>query len=91
MMMTPRVSVCENHIDFQLTRSAAYDSLLQALKSYLQKTYGKEAYQSILLHEVIHWLRLMPYKLAHDRKRVPMFFAGLVMVMNDAAKEIGIE
>ena len=28
MMMTPRCTVQENHIDFQLTRSAAYDTLL---------------------------------------------------------------
>ena len=31
------------------------------------------------------WLRLMPYKLAKDRKRAPMFYAGLVMVANDVA------
>ena len=32
------------------------------------------------MHEVIHWLRLMPYKLNKDRKRAAMFYAGLVMV-----------
>lgn len=25
----------------------------------------------------------MPYKINRDRKRVPMFFAGLLMVAND--------
>ena len=29
------------------------------------------------MHEVIHWLRLMPYKLNKDRKRAAMFYAGL--------------
>ena len=28
-------------------------------------------------------LRLMPYKLNKDKKRAPMFYAGLVMVAND--------
>ena len=37
------------------------------------------------MHEVIHWLRLLPYKLAKDRKRAPMFYAGLGMVANDVA------
>ena len=37
------------------------------------------------MHEVIHWLRLMPYKLNKDRKRAAMFYAGLVMVANDVA------
>ena len=39
--------------------------------------------ESIFLHELIHWLRLMPYKINRDRKRAPMFFAGLLMVAND--------
>ncbi len=31
MMMTPRCTVQENRIDFQLTRSAAYDALFEAV------------------------------------------------------------
>ena len=87
MMMTPRVTVAENRIDFALTRSAAYDGLLAALRSYLAGRYTPRQVESILMHEVIHWLRLMPYKLSKDKKRAPMFYAGLVMVANDVAKE----
>lgn len=90
MMMTPHCSVEQNRIDFQLTRSAAYETLLSELRIYLEEAYGPEAWRSILMHEVIHWLRLLPYKLANDRKRAPMFYAGLIMVANDAAKEFGI-
>lgn len=85
MMMTPRVTVAGNHIDFALTRSAAYDALLETLMTDLAGRYPAEQVDSILMHEVIHWLRLMPYKLARDRKRAAMFYAGLVMVANDAA------
>lgn len=84
MMMTPRVTVQGNHIDFALTRSAAYDGLFTDLMAELGKRYPRQM-DSILMHEVIHWLRLMPYKLSKDRKRAPMFYAGLVMVANDAA------
>ncbi len=84
MMMTPRVTVQGNHIDFALTRSAAYDGLLADLMADLGRRYPDQL-DSILMHEVIHWLRLMPYKLSKDRKRAPMFYAGLVMVANDAA------
>ncbi|MDO5444376.1 MAG: lysylphosphatidylglycerol synthase transmembrane domain-containing protein [Eubacteriales bacterium] len=90
MMMTPRCSVAENHINFQLTRSAAYDSILSDFRSYITEIYGADAYRSILMHEVVHWLRLMPYKILKDKKRAPMFYAGLIMVANDAAKEFGI-
>ena len=85
MMKTPRAAVQENRIDFQLTRSAAYDALLAALMEDLKQRYPRAQVESILMHEVIHWLRLMPYKLAKDRKRAPMFYAGLVMVANDVA------
>lgn len=84
MMMTPRVSVRENHIDFALTRSAAYDALFADLMADLGRRYPDQL-DSILMHEVIHWLRLMPYKLSRDRKRAAMFYAGLVVVANDAA------
>ena len=90
MMMTPRCSVNENHIDFQLTRSAAYDSILADFRSYIIDIYGPKAFRSILMHEVVHWLRLMPYKISKDKKRAPMFYAGLIMAANDAAKELGI-
>ena len=85
MMMTPRVTVQGNHIDFALTRSAAYDALLETLMTDLAGRYPAEQVDSILMHEVVHWLRLMPYKLSRDRKRAAMFYAGLVMVANDAA------
>ncbi|HJG29565.1 MAG TPA: flippase-like domain-containing protein [Subdoligranulum variabile] len=84
MMMTPRVTVQGNHIDFALTRSAAYDALFADLMADLERRYPDQV-DSILMHEVVHWLRLMPYKLSRDRKRAPMFYAGLVMVANDAA------
>ena len=76
MMMTPRVSVQGSRIDFALTRSAAYDALLADLMAQLAARYPAEQVDSILMHEVVHWLRLMPYKLTRDRKRAPMFFAG---------------
>ena len=63
----------------------AYDALLTAMLDDLKARYPREQVESILMHEVVHWLRLMPYKLAKDRKRAPMFYAGLVMVANDVA------
>ena len=83
MMMTPRCTVQENHIDFQLTRSAAYDTLFEAVCDDLRARCGAAGLHSILAHELIHWLRLMPYKLNKDKMRAPMFYAGLVMVAND--------
>lgn len=55
MMKTPRAAVQENRIDFQLTRSAAYDALLAALMEDLKQRYPRAQVESILMHEVIHW------------------------------------
>lgn len=90
MMKTPRVAVAGNHIDFALTRSAAYDALLAAMRGYLAEHYSPRQIESIFMHEVIHWLRLMPYKLSKDKKRAPMFYAGLLMVANDVAAMMGL-
>lgn len=83
LMMTPRVTVQENRIDFTFTRSAAYDALFGAVRAYLENRYSPRQVESIFLHELIHWLRLMPYKLSKDKKRAPMFYAGLLLVAND--------
>lgn len=90
MMKTPRVSVTGNRIDFALTRSAAYDALLDSLRAYLAAHYTPRQIESIFMHEVIHWLRLMPYKLAKDKKRAPMFYGGLLLVANDVARMAGL-
>ena len=88
LMRTPYVTVSGNHIDFSMTRSSAYDALLKELRAYLAENFSAEAQKSIYLHELIHWLRLMPYKISKDRDRAPMFYAGLVMVANDVRKEL---
>ena len=50
----------------------------------LQSRYPAAQVESILMHEVIHWLRLMPYKLAKDHARADVLRrAGLVA--NDVA------
>ena len=52
-----------------------YETMLREL--------GPERTRSIYYHEIIHWLRLMPYKIEKDGKRAFLFYAGMLMVMND--------
>ena len=85
-MMTPHVTVRGESIEFTCTRSAAYDALLADLERFFRERFSERQIQSIYLHELIHWLRLMPYKLGKDRKRAPMFFGGLLLVANDIAE-----
>lgn len=83
MTKTSAVSVAKNRVDFIYTRSAAYDELFLALKGYLEEHFSPAQVRSIFYHELVHWLRLLPYKIRKDAKRAPMFYAGFIMVAND--------
>ena len=87
MMMTKFVNIRENHIDFSYTVSSAYKELLSFYQDYLKKHFRSEQIRNIYLHEIIHWLRLMPYKINKDTERAPMFYAGLIMVANDVYRK----
>ena len=83
MMKTSAVSVSKNSVDFICTRSSAYDALFEALRRYLDEHFTPAEVRSIFHHELVHWLRLLPYKLRKDPGLAPMFYAGFIMVAND--------
>ena len=55
----------------------------------MHNNLGEERTRSIYFHEIIHWLRLMPYKIEKDGKRALLFYAGMLMVMNDVIEMYG--
>ena len=89
LMSTKDVKVEANRINFLFTRSSVYMELHDSLKSYMLEKFGKEKTRSIYFHEIIHWLRLMPYKIEKDEKRAMLFYAGMIMVMNDVIEMYG--
>ena len=82
-MKTSAVTVSKNRIDFVYARSAVYDALHETLRGYLKERFGEEGTRSVYCHELIHWLRLLPYKIRKDSRLAPIFYAGFVMVAND--------
>lgn len=85
LMNTQNVTVRENRIDFLFLKSTAYEQLYSDYAEYLKTAFGMEKVRSIFYHEAVHWLRLMPYKLRKDGKKAVIFYAGLLMVLNDIA------
>lgn len=83
LMLTDKVSVKKNQIHFSSTRSAVYDEIFQFLKNYLYEHFSKDEVKSIFFHEIIHWLRLLPYKIEKNGERACLFYAGLILVCND--------
>lgn len=83
LMATKNVSIERNRINFVFTKSEAYTYLYDMLDKYMWEHFEEERVKSIYYHEIIHWLRLMPYKIEKNGKRVLLFYAGMLMVMYD--------
>ncbi len=83
LMSVKDVKVEGNRIDFLFTKSAAYTALYQMFEEYMRQNFDYERRKSIYFHEIVHWIRLMPYKIEKDEKRALLFYAGMLMVMND--------
>ena len=83
LMKTKSVSSIENKIDFLFTKSNTYYRLFNNFVEYLTKKFGQDGVKSIFYHEIIHWLRLMPYKINKIGENSLLFYSGLIMVMTD--------
>lgn len=89
LMATDKIEVAKNQINFAFVRSSAYAQLYEHLSQYMKMNFDKQRIQSIYCHEIIHWLRLMPYKIEKDTDRALLFYAGMIMVMNDVKRVLG--
>ncbi len=87
LMATKNVEISKNVINFTFTKSEAYTYLFSTLDEYMNQNFTYERVRSIYYHEIVHWLRLMPYKAEKTGKRVLLFYAGMLMVMNDVAEK----
>lgn len=83
LMAAKEVSVDGNRINFLFTRSAAYTELYRLLENYMRQNFDRDRVKSIYFHEIVHWIRLMPYKIEKDDRRALLFYAGMLIVMND--------
>lgn len=86
LMSVRNVKVSDNRIDFLFAKSAVYESLYEETDKYLRERFSPERVRSIYYHEIVHWLRLMPYKIDKDYHTAPAFYAGLLMVLDDVYK-----
>ena len=86
LMMVTSVGIEKNKVNFLMTKSEAYGKVYRKYKGYLQSMFSREQCLSIYYHEVIHWLRLLPYKIQKDEKNAVVFYAGLLTVLNDVRR-----
>lgn len=87
LMNTKSVEINKNNINYLFTKSLIYDELYKKYFDYLNNKFDREIVKSIFFHEIIHWFRLMPYKIEKNGQRSVLFYSGLIIVMNEVIKE----
>ena len=88
-MNTKSVDIDENHINYLFTKSVVYEELFHKYHKYLKTKFKKEEVKSIFFHEIVHWLRLLPYKIEKNGSRSVLFYAGLIIVLNEVIEMYG--
>lgn len=83
LMRTGSVEVEKNKINFLSAVSRAYSEMFQKYHQFLEENFTPVQVRSIYFHEIVHWLRLLPYKIEKNGKRAVLFFSGLIIVFND--------
>ena len=83
LMMVDNISIDGNQVDFLVTKSEVYEHLYEKYHQWLNAHFNREQIKSIYCHEIVHWLRLMPYKIRKDDKTAVCFYIGLLEVLND--------
>ncbi|MEA4912404.1 MAG: lysylphosphatidylglycerol synthase transmembrane domain-containing protein [Oscillospiraceae bacterium] len=88
-MRTESAKVERSAITYIFTRSASYQYLYEKYKAYLFEHFSAQDVRGIYYHEIVNWLRLLPYKLEKDEARFPAFYAGFLIVVNDVIELFG--
>ena len=83
LMMVKSVKIDGNNVNYLMTKSEAYGEIYQKFREYLRSRFSKEEVLSIYYHEIIHWLRLMPYKIRKNEKLAVVFYTGLLYVLHE--------
>jgi len=87
LMHSQKATINKNTISYNITRSSSYDNIYKQLRRCVIDNYDPSFVKSMYFHEIVHWLRLMPYKINNDAERAPVFYAGMIIVINNIFKE----
>lgn len=83
LMNVSEIKIEKDYINFMVTESDAYVQLYQKYYSYLKEKFSNRDIISIFYHEIIHWLRLLPYKIKKNDKLAVIFYTKLLKIIAD--------
>lgn len=70
-----KITFDQSSIRFASYRSDKYQELSSLLMARIVKKYGEDGLREAFLHEIIHYLRLLPYKFKVNDEKGLLFFA----------------
>jgi hypothetical protein len=79
----------EGDIFVSLHRTSQYASLLEKYESWLVDNFGVDFLKEVRLHEIIHYMRLVPYKFRKDENIGIAFAACMLILVDEFLKEYG--
>lgn len=80
---TKEFSIKDNQIEYDLGNTYNYENLYKKYDNFLRDNFSKGEYKSIYAHELVHWLRLMPYKINKNKKTAVLFYAQLLIALKE--------
>ena len=83
------LSLNNNELSFFIPKTSRYEILFDHLKNSLKDKFGDSALKEIYLHEIIHYLRLLPYKMKQDPESGLLFFACTCILIRNYKEAYG--
>ncbi|EKO3471151.1 hypothetical protein NTE06_004254, partial [Vibrio fluvialis] len=74
-------------ISVSFYRSSQYSKLADRYQNWLREKYSKQYLEEVYLHEIIHYLRLVPYKFRKDTNIGMAFTACMLLLVDNFMKE----
>lgn len=70
-----------NSIDVMFHRSRVYSDLHAGLREQLSDRLGQQGLREIAFHEIVNYLRLIPYKIRQNPAKAMTFFASAALLL----------
>lgn len=83
LMTVKSVSIEKDRVQFMMTKTEVYSKIYKSYKNYLAEHFSLKELTSIYYHEIVHWLRLMPYKIRKNERLAVVFYVGMLNVLED--------
>ena len=71
-----------DEVNFRHAISRNYQDLCGRLDDYLSDRFGPDGLRSVCFHELVHFARMMPYKLRQGGASAQLFYSALVLLHN---------